>query len=149
MPLHILKRAVPPPNMTVFDADSREVCSVRNQISNTPLQALNLLNDVTYVEAARHLAHRMLTESGATADDRLRFGMELVTSRLPTADELNILHRSLDQQWELYRQNPMQAAALLSHGESENPGDHDPVEQAAYTQIALLLLNLDETITKQ
>ncbi|MEZ6152940.1 MAG: PSD1 and planctomycete cytochrome C domain-containing protein [Pirellulaceae bacterium] len=143
------KRAVPPPNMTVFDADSREVCSVRNQISNTPLQALNLLNDVTYVEAARHLAHRMLTESGATADDRLRFGMELVTSRLPTADELNILHRSLDQQWELYRQNPMQAAALLSHGESENPGDHDPVEQAAYTQIALLLLNLDETITKQ
>ncbi|MCA9161123.1 MAG: DUF1553 domain-containing protein, partial [Planctomycetales bacterium] len=143
------KRAVPPPNMTVFDADSREVCSVRNQISNTPLQALNLLNDVTYVEAARHLAHRMLTESGATADDRLRFGMELVTSRLPTADELNILHRSLDQQWELYRQNPMQAAELLSHGESKNPGDHDPVEQAAYTQIALLLLNLDETITKQ
>jgi hypothetical protein len=143
------KRAVPPPGMTIFDAEAREVCSVRLQISNTPLQAMNLLNDPTYVEAARYIAHRMLTEAGASPSDRLAYGMELVTSRPPGAEEMDILLRALDRHLSIYRDRPEDAAELLSHGDSGIPGRHDPVEHAAYTQIGLLLLNLDETITKQ
>ncbi|MGD9854144.1 MAG: PSD1 and planctomycete cytochrome C domain-containing protein [Planctomycetaceae bacterium] len=143
------KRAVPPPGMTVFDAESREVCTVRSSRSNTPLQAMNLLNDPTYVEAARHLAHRLLTEAGDTPSDRLAYGMELATGRLPDDEEMEILLRALDRHVSIYRNDPDAAKELLSHGESENPGGHDPVEHAAFTQIGLLLLNLDETITKQ
>jgi hypothetical protein len=143
------KRTVPPPNMTVFDTDNREVCSVRNQISNTPLQAMNLLNDVTYVEAARHLAHRMLTEGGNSTVERLAWGMEVVTSRQPTQVEQQILRRALDRHLSAYRGAPVAASKLLAHGDSPACGTHKPVEHAAWTQVALMLLNLDETITKQ
>ena len=143
------KRAVPPPNMTVFDAEAREVCSVRPQVSNTPLQALNLLNDATYVEAARHLARRMLTEGGATDAERLAYGMELVTSRLPAAAEMSILQRGLARHRAVYQQDFQAAAALLARGESQSSRDVKITDHAAYAQVALLLLNLDETITKQ
>ena len=140
---------MPPPNMTVFDAESREVCSVRRQASNTPLQALNLLNDVTYVEAARHLAYRILSEAGQSTTDRLTYAMELVTTRLPSPEELAVIERGLNAILGEYRQNPKQAAELLTHGESEVPGNHNPVEHAAWTQLALMLFNLDEAMTRQ
>ena len=142
------KRSVPPPNMTVFDAGAREVCSVRRQSSNTPLQAMTLLNDVTYVESARHIAHRMLIDGGDNDTDRLRYGMELVTSRLPSDSECAILQRGLARHRKTYRKHPPEAAILLSHGESPSPGNHEATEHAAFTQIALMLLNLDEAITK-
>ncbi|MEO2028169.1 MAG: PSD1 and planctomycete cytochrome C domain-containing protein [Fuerstiella sp.] len=143
------KRTISPPNMTVFDAGNREVCSVRNQITNTPLQAMTLLNDVTYVEAARHLAHRMLSEGGESMNACLSHGMELVTCRQPTEVEQQILRQSLERHLSVYRLDPAAAARLLAHGDSALCSDYEPVEHAAWTQVALMLLNLDETITKQ
>lgn len=142
------KRSVPPPGMTVFDAETREVCVVKRQNSNTPLQAMNLLNDVTYVEAARHLAHRMLSEGGDETDDRLRHGLLLTISRPGTLEERKILKSGLTRQLEEYHQHPDAARQLLSAGESDVPGGHDPEVLAAWTQVALLLLNLDEAITR-
>lgn len=142
------KRSVPPPNMTVFDAETREVCVVRRQNSNTPLQAMNLLNDVTYVEAARHLAHRMLSEGGQSVESKLEQGLLLTVSRPVTPDERGILKAGLLNQLEGYRKHPQQAEQLLSAGESGIPGDHEPAVLAAWTQIALLMLNLDEAITR-
>ena len=143
------KRSMPPPNMTVFDAESREVCSVRREASNTPLQALNLLNDVTYVETARHLAHRILTEGGESTEERLICGMEMVSSRRPTPGEVDHLHTGLREVLEEYRRNPDRADILLRHGESPISDNQDPVELAAWTQLALTLLNLDEALTRQ
>ena len=143
------KRAVPPPGMTVFDAGAREVCNVRRQTSNTPLQAMNLLNDVTYVEAARQIAYRMLVEGGNHDSERLATGVELVISRRPSEREQSILERGFNYQLGVYRNHPASAAALLAHGESPVPGEHSPAVLAAYTQMALLLLNLDEAINKQ
>ena len=142
------KRSVPPPNMTVFDAETREVCVVRRQNSNTPLQAMNLLNDVTYVEAARHLAHRMLSEGGESAETRIDCGLNLIISRNASSAEQKILRSGLSRQLEDYHRYPDAAKQLLASGESGIPGNHDPVELAAWTQIALLMLNLDEAITR-
>lgn len=143
------KRAMPPPGMTIFDAESREVCSVRTSRSNTPLQAMNLLNDPTYVEAARHLAHRMFREGGEQPQSRLARGMELVACRRPDSAELEILLRALARHLAIYRDDPDAARQFLSHGESDHRERHDPVEHAAYAQIGLMLLNLDEVVTKQ
>ncbi len=142
------KRSVPPPNMTVFDAGAREMCSVRNEITNTPLQAMNLLNDVTYVEAARHVADRVLTHAMAT-DDRINYAMEVVTGRPPTDSERPILTRAFERHRQIYSDHPDAAATMLAHGESPNAEGHDCIEQAAWTQVALMLLNLDEVICRQ
>lgn len=142
------KRSVPPPGMTVFDAETREVCVVRRQNSNTPLQAMNLLNDVTYVEAARHLAHRMLREGGESTNDRFNHGLLLTNGRPGTEEELHILTSGLQQQAEYYLRHPDQAQKLLSAGESGIPGSHKPTILAAWTQMGLLLLNRDEAITR-
>lgn len=143
------KRAIPPPNMSVFDAGSREICSVRNEITNTPMQAMNLLNGVTYIEASRHLAHRILTNGGPTTSGRLNLAMEIVASRRPTEGENKILTRALERHVSVYSEDPHAAQELLTHGESPVAGNHDPVEHAAWTQVALMLLNLDEVISKQ
>ena len=92
------KRTSPPPSLTTFDAPSREECTVRRGRTNTPLQALVLMNDEQYVEAARHLAERMMREGGPTPAERIAFGFRLATSRQPTADELRIFQRLFDAQ---------------------------------------------------
>ena len=114
----IWKRTAAPPTMLLFDAPNREVCTVRRSRTNTPLQALALLNEVTHVEAARKLAERMLQEGGLTDEDRLRLGFRLATARRPTAEELELLLRGLSVDRDRYRQAPEQAAKLVSFGMS-------------------------------
>ncbi|HKX29476.1 MAG TPA: DUF1553 domain-containing protein, partial [Blastocatellia bacterium] len=143
------KRTVLSPNMQVFDASAREFCTVRDTRTNTPLQSLNLMNDVTYTEASRLLAQRMLLEGGETPRARLGWAFRLATSRPPTDPELEILQRNLDRQRELFARNPQAAARLLSVGDRRNDAKLNAAELAAYAATASLILNLDEVITKQ
>jgi Protein of unknown function (DUF1553)/Protein of unknown function (DUF1549)/Concanavalin A-like lectin/glucanases superfamily/Planctomycete cytochrome C len=143
------KRTVNPPAMNVFDASSREVCTVRETRTNTPLQALNLMNDTTYVEAARMMAQRMLSEGGARPEDRIALGLRLAAGRQPDEDEMQLLLGNLQSQLEYFHGHPQEAAHLLAVG--VKPGDPklQAEELAAYAVIASLILNLDEVITKQ
>ena len=143
------KRTVLAPNMQVFDATAREYCRVRASSTNTPLQSLNLMNDMTYVEAARMLAQRMLTQGGTTQPERMTWAFRAVTSRQPTERELQVQLRNLKAQLEYFNRNPQEAARLLSVGEKRNDEKLNPSELAAYTATASLMLNLDEVITKQ
>jgi hypothetical protein len=143
------KRTVPPPALSIFDAAGREMCSVRSARTNTPLQALNVLNDVVYVEAARAMAQRMLHEGGATPAERLDYGWELATGRHPVERERHAIVRDFDRYLQKYRADPAAAKALLTVGESPRDTKLDPSEFAAYTVVANVMLNLDETITKQ
>jgi Protein of unknown function (DUF1553)/Protein of unknown function (DUF1549)/Concanavalin A-like lectin/glucanases superfamily/Planctomycete cytochrome C len=143
------KRTVLSPNMQVFDASAREFCTVRETRTNTPLQSLNLMNDVTYIEASRMLAQRMLLEGGTTPRDRINWAFRLATSRLPKSLEFEILQRNLDKQLDFFTRNPQEAARLLSVGEMRNDKRLNVTELAAYTTTASLILNLDEVITRQ
>ena len=150
------KRTSPPPGLSTFDAPTRESCTVRRSRTNTPLQALTLMNDVQFVEAGRHLAARMLREAdvpaGATDDERraavLTRGVRLVLGRSPSADELDVLAAAHRRLFDGFRADPGAAAKLLSVGESPRDADLDPAEHAAATMAANLLLNLDEAVTK-
>lgn len=142
------KRQSPPPNMLVFDAPTREYCVVRRPRTNTPLQALALLNDPQFVEASRALAVRMLTQGGSGTDQRLTHGFRLATGRMPTGRELEILRKTLSRELEAYQKTPEAAGKLLAVGAYKAPGSIKPVELAAWTTLASMLLNLDETITK-
>ena len=143
------KRTVLSPTMQVFDASAREFCTVRETRTNTPLQALDLMNDVTYIEAARLLAERMLTEGGTTPEQRLAWGFRVLLSRAPNNGELQTLLRHLTKQQEHFTNNPRAAAQLLSVGDKRNNEKLNSAELAAYATTASLLLNLDEAITKQ
>ena len=143
------KRTIPPPEMINFDAANREACVVRESRTDTPLQALNLMDDVTFVEAARFIGQRMMKEGGVTADDRLRFGFRLVTGHLPSPAELAILRGSLDFHARYFSDKPKDAAAYLSQGESPPDPKLDRAALAAYASVGSLLLNLDEAMTKE
>jgi hypothetical protein len=143
------KRTVPPPSLALFDAAGREACAVRLGRTNTPLQALNLLNDVIYVESARKLAERMLKEGGSTPADRLTYGWRLAMARKPEGPELASLSKGFAAYLAKYRFNPGAATALLDVGESPRDDSLDPAELAAYTAAANVILNLDEAITKE
>jgi hypothetical protein len=142
------KRTVPHPSMATFDAPSWEICQVKRPTTNTPLQALALLNDVVYVEAARKFAERMLTEGGSSPDSRLTFAFRLATGRQPQEGELDLLRASLERNVARFRQSPSAAEDLLSHGESSRDKSLDAVEFAAHMAIAGVLLNMDETLSK-
>jgi Protein of unknown function (DUF1553)/Protein of unknown function (DUF1549)/Planctomycete cytochrome C len=142
------KRTSPPPTLVTFDAPDRETCLVRRSTTNTPLQALILLNDPTYVEASRKLAERILTEAPATTDERIAFAFQLATARPPSSSETAILRRAFDQELAAYRANPATAEKLLAVGESPRNEKLDAAELAAWTTVASMILNLDETVTK-
>ncbi len=144
----IWKRTAAPPSMLIFDAPSREYCAVKRSRTNTPLQALSLLNEITYVEASRKLAERMLTEGGATPVERLRFGFRLATSRFPNPDEEKILVDGLQSDLEKYRTKKAAAQELLKVGVSPMNQKLDVVELAAYSLSANVLLNLDEVVSR-
>src|SRR4051794_15748185 len=133
--------------MTTFDAPSREVCQVKRPRTNTPLQALELLNDVTYVEAARGLAQRALAEGGSTPDERLAYAFRRATARPPGPTELAVLRRGLDRYLALYSKDRAAADQLVRQGEAPVPSGMDTAELAAYTAAAGVILNLDETIS--
>jgi hypothetical protein len=143
------KRSVPHPAMMAFDAPSREVCTVRRPRSNTPLQALNLMNDPVYIEAARHLAQRMIAAS-PQLDEQIRFGYETLLSRPPNAQELAVLTKAFERNRADFAKEPAATTGLLQTGETgSNKPKTDPAVLAAMTGIASTLLCLDETITKE
>ena len=142
------KRQSPPPSMMILDAPNREVCTIRRPRTNTPLQALQQMNDPQFVEAARHLAHRMLTDGGADSATRIAHGFELATGREPNAAEKEVLLGVLQQQQAEYEANQEAALQLLTVGESPRDEALAVPEFAAWTTIASMILNLDETITK-
>ena len=145
----IWKRTVPPAALVTFDAPDREKCTARRCVTNTPLQALVLLNDPTYVEAARFLAARMLTEGGSTATRRINFAFRLATGRIPDPQERTVLLEAAQEALADYRLHSGEAAALLTVGASRSDPKFDPKELAAWTTVASIILNLDETITKE
>ncbi|MBI3466492.1 MAG: DUF1553 domain-containing protein [Planctomycetes bacterium] len=142
------KRQVPPPTMQLLDAPTRETCLLRRQRTNTPLQALALLNDVQFVEAARALGQRMMQYEGSDAD-RVCFGFRLVTSRGPTDRETDQVLRLLAAERTEFRKEPAAADSLLSVGESRVGGDAGRCELAAWTVVGNLLLNLDEAMNRE
>ena len=143
------KRTVAPPAMLTFDSAPRESCVVLETRTNTPLQALNLMNDVTYVEAARKLAERMMNEGGESPAERLDYGFRLAAAREPGEAEREILRRSLNRYFDRFQTTPADAEQILSAGESPRNENLEPAEHAAYAAVASMILNLDETVTKQ
>ncbi|MBD3672827.1 MAG: DUF1553 domain-containing protein [Planctomycetaceae bacterium] len=141
------KRTVPPPSMATFDAPEREFCVVRRSRTNTPLQAFVLLHDPQFVEAARKLATRMLTEVDGSLDEQISHGVELVTSRLPSEREKQVLKETYQQRLKKYQQQPELATELLSVGDSPRDESLDLAQHAAMTSLARLMLNLSEFVT--
>ena len=143
-----MKRTAPHPYMSNFDAPNREGLCSRRERSNTPLQALQLMNDVQHFEAARKLAERILIEGGKTPAERIRFAYRVVLSRDPEALEADVVSQTLGQFMERYQKDPASAAKALRVGEAPVRAGLAEPELAAYTLIANLLLNLDETVTR-
>jgi hypothetical protein len=143
------KRTAPPPMMMNFDAAGREACVVRESRTNTPLQALNLMNDVTYLEAARKMAERMMREGGSTAVSRIAYGFELATARAPRGPEAEVLLSSFSFYRDSFQSNPGAAAKYLAQGEAPRDEKLDVRELAAWSTVASLILNLDAAITKE
>jgi hypothetical protein len=142
------KRTAPPPGLMTFDAPSREACVVRRSRTNTPLQALALMNDVPYVEAARKLAERVMNSPTSPAD-RLSLAFRLATARQPSADEATILAESFQVHLTKYQADKPAAEKLIVIGESKRNESLDAAELAAYTLVCNLILNLDEVVTKE
>ncbi|MCH2367704.1 MAG: PSD1 and planctomycete cytochrome C domain-containing protein [Planctomycetes bacterium] len=142
------KRTSPPPSMSTFDAPNRETCQVRRARTNTPLQALVLMNDVQFVEAARKFAERVLKEGGASVEDRAAFAFRTIVTRRPGDSELKTLARLFNEYLEQFKASPESAPKLLSVGESPRDQKIDVNELAAWTMVTHLLLNLSETVTK-
>jgi hypothetical protein len=142
------KRQSPPANMVLFDAPNRETCTVRRARTNTPLQALGLLNDPQYVEAARMLAQRMMREAADTPEARITHAFALATARPPSAQEVQILQDLYQTQRARYQNDAEAAAGLLGVGDTPPDPALDPADLAAWSTVASIILNLDETITK-
>ena len=143
-----IKRTSPPPQMSILDAPSRESCRVRRERTNTPLQALLLLNDPQYVEAARALAERTMREGGQTAESRVDYMFRLATGRDPDSDEAAELVGLFQDHLSEYKNDIDSAKELVAVGESKPDETLDTAQLAAWTMVANLVLNLDEVITK-
>jgi hypothetical protein len=136
------------PSLLAFDAPSREECTAERNRSNIPQQALVLLNDPTYVEAARAFATRVLRECSERPQDRLNRAWQLALQRTPRPSEAETIRKLLDKHLSDYRANPAAAQALLSLGVAPMPDGLDAAELAAWTHVARVLLNLHESITR-
>jgi hypothetical protein len=143
------KRSVPNPAMLLFDAPFRESCTLRRPRTNTPLQALNLMNDPTYVEASRLLAQRMMLEGGSTVESRLSLGFRLLLARQPKPAELAVLRTAYGRNFTDFQKDGEAAKALLAFGDFKNDAKLNPSELAAFTAVASIILNLDEVVTKE
>ncbi|HYP12497.1 MAG TPA: DUF1553 domain-containing protein, partial [Bryobacteraceae bacterium] len=143
------RRTVAPPNMITFDSPTRETCVVRENRTNTPLQALNLMNDVAYVEAARKLAERVAGLDQSSDDNRIARAFTLVLGREPLTIERDAVRPALAHFRKYYREHPSEADKFVSHGKSPISISIARPELAAWTAIASLLFNTDEAITKE
>ncbi len=138
-----------PPTMLLFDAPNREVCTVKRSRTNTPLQALSLLNEVTFIEAARALATEMLRLPNASPRERIEFAYQRVLGRLPNDNERKVMTSGLAEDLQRFTQQPQQAEQLVRVGDLPVPTDLQIPELAAYTLVANVLLNLDEFVTRE
>jgi hypothetical protein len=143
------RRTIPPPLMTTLNAADRETCVVRKDRTNTPLQALTLMNNVAFVEASRGLAERMLHEGGEKPRDQIRYGFTLATAREPAPSELRVITEAHASFLKGFRADPSSAAKLLATGEAPRDAKLNTPRHAAMTMTASLLLNLDETLSKE
>ena len=145
----VWKRTSAPPTLLLFDSPTREICTVKRTRTNTPLQALALLNEITYVEAARGLAEEMIAHGGSSTDARLEWGLRRVTCRQPAPDEIATLSKGLLKRLSHFQSQPEAAQKLINIGARRPSGSIPPAELAAYTLTANVLLNLDETVTRE
>jgi hypothetical protein len=132
-----------------FDSASRQTCTVKQARTNTPLHALATLNDITYVEAARALAQRMLTAAGPQPEQRIDLAMRLVLGRRPSVEETRVLAASVERLRREFAADRDAAKKYLSIGESPRNEALDPVEHAAYAALCSAILNLDEALTRE
>jgi hypothetical protein len=142
------KRSVPPPTMATFDAPSRDMCTLQRPRTNTPLQALALMNDTTYVEASRALATRAMTESGDDTRSQIIFAFRTLLARGPDEEEISTLTAGVEKRTAFFRQNPSAAENLMTAGQSKPDRSLDPIELATLTTCVMNILNLDETINR-
>ncbi len=143
-----LKRTAPPPQMTTFDAPSREACAVRRERTNTPMQALLTMNDPQYVESARTFAQRAMREAGPSVQDRIGFLFESATAREPSAAECDVIEAAYRDHLAVFKADAESAKRLIQIGEIKPDEKLDPADLAAWTLISNLILNLDEVLTK-
>jgi len=134
--------------LRAFDAPSREECTARRPRSNTPLAALTLLNDPTFVETARAFAERILRDGGASDQERLDYAFRCAVARPPAPEEREVLQQLLSANRKEYASHPEEAEVLASTGEAPPPKESERIEVAAWAGVARALLNLNETITR-
>jgi hypothetical protein len=143
-----LRRTVPNPTLATFDAPSRETCTFRRLPTNTPLQAFATLNDPVFVEAAQGLARRIVRDCNSTDRDRIKFGLRLCLGRPPTSEQVEILHQHLNDERERYATDEAAAREFASGPTDLLSGGLSPVEAAAWTSVANVLLNLDAVLNR-
>ena len=142
------KRTAHPPSMAIFDAPNRETCSVRRARTNTPLQALVLMNDVQFFEAARKFAEKVIREGGKELNDKLNYAFRSTLSRKPTTTETDSILNLYKEHLEEFSKNQDTVKDLLGTGESTVDSKLDQSQLASWTMITHLILNLSETVTK-
>jgi len=143
-----IKRTAPPPQMSTFDAPSREGFCVRRERTNTPLQALLLMNDPQFVEAAQALARRAIREGGATPESRAAYMYRLCTTQIADDEVVRELVGAYQDHLADYQKDVEAAKQLVAAGDEEPPNGEDAGPLAAWTMVANLVLNLDETLCK-
>ena len=134
--------------MLLFDAPTREICTVKRSRTNTPLQALAMLNEVTFVEASRSLAQTMMKRGGDTPESRIAYGYKRATARELDAAGLQTLLKGWRERIAFYKAQPEAAQKLITQGASKPDPTLDATELAAYTTTAGVLMNLDRTVTR-
>jgi len=144
-----VKRTSPHPAMTAFDAPNRDVCTVQRESTNTPLQALVLLNDPQFVEAAKVMAERMQKKGGETLEEKITFAFRLSTGRRPKTEEIKVLKTLYEKQQQYFAEQPEKAQELLAVGEYPIEDTLDPMQTAVYAVLASTMLNHDEAYTKR
>ena len=142
------KRTAPPPSMQTFDAPTREACTVRRARTNTPLQALVLMNDVQFVEAARKFAERIMHEGGTTPAERVRYAFRLATARTPDDAEVDVLEAAYNDLVAQYQQQKFAAVRLVTAGEAPRDESLDVIELAAWTVVGSVIRTLDATVSQ-
>lgn len=145
----VIKRTAPMPNMTAFDAPSREACVLKRPVTGTPQQAFVLLNDTQFVETARALAEKMIGEGAGDAAEKIRFAFRRVTGRQPDRNELKLLGELWAEQKRIFHDEPERARKLVAVGAKKAEPSIDPVELAAMTQVIQAIFNLDASIWKR
>jgi hypothetical protein len=142
------KRAAPPASLDIFNAPSREVCTVRRERTNTPLQALVTLNDPQFIEAARALARLALEHAGEDLDSKIDFIARRLLSRSLLPEEQEVVHYSAQRLIAFYQSHAEDASRLLTVGDLKSSASQEPTTVAAWTMLANELLNLDEVLSK-